>query len=146
VTALVFLPERLLVGPGAARGERPAPPGERPAPPDAAPTEAAAPDRDGAETGQPAMTRLPARRYLTHVPGTKAPEGAVPSLPKRSPSANLAPDLAAAQPQLGGPAGEGQAGRSPDEVRSMLTRYRSGVERGRADARDLPDPGDAPHP
>jgi hypothetical protein len=129
VTALVFLPERLLIGPGAARGEQ-----------------AAAPERDGAEAGQPTMTRLPTRRYLTHVPGSKAPEGAAPSLPKRSPSANLAPDLAAAQPrrQLSGPAGEGQAGRSPDEVRNMLTRYRSGVERGRADARDLPDPGDVP--
>jgi hypothetical protein len=91
------------------------------------------------------MTRLPARRYLTHVPGTTAPEGAVPSLPKRTPSANLAPDLAAqSQRQLAGPAPEGQAGRSPDEVRNMLTRYRSGVERGRADARDLPDPGDVP--
>jgi signal transduction histidine kinase len=149
VTALLFLPERLLVGPGAARGERAAPPEAGPAeaaPAEAAPAEAAAPERDGAGTGQPAMTRLPARRYLTHVPGTKAPEGGVPSLPKRSPSANLAPDLAAAQPQrqLAGPAGEGQAGRSPDEVRNMLTNYRSGVERGRADARDLPDPRDVP--
>jgi signal transduction histidine kinase len=149
VTALLFLPERLLVGPGAARGERAAPPEAAPteaAPAEAAPAEAAAPERDGAGTGQPAMTRLPARRYLTHVPGTKAPEGGVPSLPKRSPSANLAPDLAAAQPQrqLAGPAGEGQAGRSPDEVRNMLTSYRSGVERGRADARDLPDPRDVP--
>jgi Nitrate and nitrite sensing/Histidine kinase-, DNA gyrase B-, and HSP90-like ATPase len=141
VTALVFLPERLLVGPGAPRGER-ATATEAPS------TEAAAPEQDGAGTDQPAMTRLPTRRYLTHVPGTKEPDPAVPSLPKRSPSANLAPDLAAAQPQrqLAGPAGEGQAGRSPDEVRNMLTRYRSGVERGRADARDLPDPGDAPHP
>jgi Nitrate and nitrite sensing/Histidine kinase-, DNA gyrase B-, and HSP90-like ATPase len=141
VTALVFLPERLLVGPGAPRGERAAAT-------EAPSTEAAAPEQDGAGTGQPAMTRLPTRRYLTHVPGTKEPDPAVPSLPKRSPSANLAPDLAAAQPQrqLAGPAREGQAGRSPDEVRNMLTRYRSGVERGRADARDLPDPGDAPHP
>jgi hypothetical protein len=141
VTALVFLPERLLVGPGAPRGER-ATATEAPS------TEAAAPEQDGAGTDQPAMTRLPTRRYLTHVPGTKEPDPAVPSLPKRSPSANLAPDLAAAQPQrqLARPAREGQAGRSPDEVRNMLTRYRSGVERGRADARDLPDPGDAPRP
>jgi Nitrate and nitrite sensing/Histidine kinase-, DNA gyrase B-, and HSP90-like ATPase len=140
VTALAFLPERLLVGPAAPRGERAAAT-------EAPPTEAAAPQQDGAGTDQPAMTRLPTRRYLTHVPGAKEPDPAVQSLPKRSPSANLAPDLAAAQPrrQLAGPAGEGQAGRSPDEVRNMLTRYRSGVERGRADARDLPDPGDPPH-
>jgi signal transduction histidine kinase len=146
VTALVFLPEKLLVGPGASRGERAA--ATEATPTEAAPTEAATPEQDGAGTGQPAMTRLPARRYLSHVPGTKPPDPAVQSLPKRSPSASLAPDLAAAQPQrqLSGPAGEGQAGRSPDEVRNMLTRYRSGVERGRADARDLPDPGDAPHP
>ena len=137
VTALVFLPERLLVGPGATRGERADPT-------DADQTDAAAPEQAGPETGQAAMTRLPARRYLTHVPGTKAPDPAVQSLPKRAPSASLAPDLAAAQPQrqLTGPSGEGQSARSPDEVRNMLTRYRSGVERGRADARDLPDPGD----
>jgi len=142
VTALVFLPERLLVGPGAARGERVT--STDAAPTDAAPTDAAAPEQAGPETGQAAMTRLPARRYLTHVPGTKAPDPAVQSLPKRAPSASLAPDLAAAQPQRQrtGPSGEGQSARSPDEVRNMLTRYRSGVERGRADARDLPDPGD----
>jgi signal transduction histidine kinase len=160
VTALVFLPEPLLVGPGAARGERAASTDaastdaaapEQAAPEQAAPEQAApeqaAPEQAGPETGQ-AMTRLPARRYLTHVPGTKAPDPAVPSLPKRAPSASLAPDLAAAQPQrqLTGPSGEGQGARSPDEVRNMLTRYRSGVERGRADARDLPDPGDDPRP
>jgi signal transduction histidine kinase len=150
VTALVFLPEPLLVGPGAARGERAASTDaastDAAAPEQAAP-EQAAPEQAAPETGQ-AMTRLPARRYLTHVPGTKAPDPAVPSLPKRAPSASLAPDLAAAQPQrqLTGPSGEGQGARSPDEVRNMLTRYRSGVERGRADARDLPDPGDDPRP
>ena len=145
VTALVFLPEPLLVGPGTTRGERAA--RTDAAPTDAAPTDAAAPEEQaGAGTGQAAMTRLPARRYLTHSPGTKAPDPAVPSLPKRAPSTSLAPDLAAAQPQRTGPSGEGQSARSPDEVRNMLTRYRSGVERGRADARDLPDPGDAPRP
>jgi Nitrate and nitrite sensing/Histidine kinase-, DNA gyrase B-, and HSP90-like ATPase len=138
VTALVFLPEALLVGPAAARGERPAAP------------DAAGSEQAGTGTDRPAMARLPARRYLGHVPGAGAevPDPADRSLPKRTPSTSLAPDLAAAQPQrqADGPAGEGQAGRSPDEVRSMLTRYRSGVERGRADARDRPDPGDHPEP
>jgi len=56
-------------------------------------------------------------------------------LPRRVPKANLAPGMAAAQP-AGDPAG-GQAapsqpvGRSPDEVRSMLSSYRTGIERGR---------------
>jgi signal transduction histidine kinase len=150
VTALVFLPERLLIGPGAARGERAAAAtAPAPAAPAAEATPAgapAAPEGGAADPGQPAMTRLPTRRYLTRVPGTKATDPAQPSLPRRSPNANLAPDLAAAPSQRrpAGPAGEGQAGRSPDEVRTMLTRYRSGVERGRADARDLPDPG-PPH-
>jgi hypothetical protein len=136
VTALVFLPERLLVGPGAARGEA------------AAARDAAGPEQAGSETDQPAMTRLPARRYLTHVPEATAPDPAVQSLPKRAPSTSLAPDLAAAQAQrqLTGRSEDRQGARSPDEVRNMLTRYRSGVERGRADARDLPDPGDEPRP
>jgi hypothetical protein len=90
---------------------------------------------------------MPARRYLTHEPPPQAPPAA--PLPQRAPNASLAPDLAAAQAQrqlAGRPEpGERQPARSPDEVRSMLTRYRSGVERGRAEARDLPDPrGDPP--
>jgi signal transduction histidine kinase len=136
VTALVFVPERLLVGPGAAHGEA------------AAAKDAAGPEQAGSETDQTAMTRLPARRYLTHVPEATAPDPAVQSLPKRAPSTSLAPDLAAAQAQrqLIGRSEDRQGGRSPDEVRNMLSRYRSGVERGRADARDLPDPGDEPRP
>jgi signal transduction histidine kinase len=136
VTALVFLPERLLVGPGAVRGAA------------AAARDAAGPEEAGSEMDQTAMTRLPTRRYLTHVPEATAPDPAVPALPKRAPSASLAPDLAAAQAQrqLTGRSEDRQGARSPDEVRNMLTRYRSGVERGRADARDLPDPGDEPRP
>jgi signal transduction histidine kinase len=81
------------------------------------------------------VARLPRRRS-----GPVAPE-ADPPLPRRAPSTSLAPDLAAA----GGP---GQpvhpvrrvTPRSPEQVRTMLTRYRSGLERGRvAAARDLPD-------
>jgi signal transduction histidine kinase len=137
VTALVFLPQRLLVQP---RGDE----DEAAAAGDAAPPEPA-----GAETGGTAMTRLPARRYLNHVPPEPAaPAPSAEALPQRAPSASLAPDLAAAeaQRQLTGRSGERQPARSPDEVRSMLTRYRSGVERGRADARELPDPGDEPRP
>jgi len=136
VNALVLVPERLLVG-RAARGEA------------AAGTKAAAsPEQAGPETDEIAMTRLPARRYLTDIPEAAGPDPADKSLPKRTPSTSLAPDLAAAQAQrqLIDRSEERQSARSPDEVRNMLTRYRSGVERGRADARDLPDAGEQPRP
>jgi hypothetical protein len=97
----------------------------------------------------PVVHSLPLRRYVTQVP-----EGEQP-LPKRAPHTSLAPDLAAADP--GDPGRTGDPGRpaapatrpgarSPEQVRSMLTRYRSGLERGRAAAaRDLPDdPDDDP--
>jgi Nitrate and nitrite sensing/HAMP domain len=51
-------------------------------------------------------------------------------LPRRVPRANLAPGMVASQPADPPPPG-GQAGRSPDEVRSMLSSYRTGIERGR---------------
>jgi hypothetical protein len=126
VTALVFLPERLLVGPGAAHGEA----GDD------------LPEPVGPATDQPTVTRLPARRYLAQAPDATPGDPALPALPKRAPSTSLAPDLAAAQAQrqLAGRPEERQGARSPDEVRAMLTRYRSGVERGRADARDQPRP------
>jgi anti-sigma regulatory factor (Ser/Thr protein kinase) len=121
VTALVFLPEPLV-----ARAE----PADRGGPP---------PADDG--PGDAALASLPLRRYVTQVPEREPP------LPKRAPHTSLAPDLAA----TGGPGPPddpaGRAGaRSPEQVRSMLTRYRSGLERGRAAAaRDLPDdPDDEP--
>jgi hypothetical protein len=123
VTALVFLPERLVVaseepGPDAAGGpEPPEVPPARDQPPDAA-----------------LVARMPTRRYVPQVPGDGQP------LPKRAPHASLAPDLAAAG-QPGDPGN--RPARSPEQVRSMLTRYRSGLERGRAAAaRDLPDDPD----
>jgi Nitrate and nitrite sensing len=139
VTALVFLPQRLLVQAGDEAGRG------------AAARDAAPPEQAGAEGGGTAMTRLPARRYLDQAPHEPtAPAPAAGDLPQRAPSASLAPDLAAAeaQRQVPGRSGERPPARSPDEVRSMLTRYRSGVERGRADARELPDPdpGDQPRP
>jgi hypothetical protein len=50
-------------------------------------------------------------------------------LPRRVPKANLAPGMTAAQDPAGQPAPP--PGRSPDEVRSMLSSYRTGIERGR---------------
>jgi anti-sigma regulatory factor (Ser/Thr protein kinase) len=121
VTALVFFPEPLV--------ER-AEPADRGAPP---PT--------GKGSGDAALASLPLRRYVTQIPEREPP------LPKRAPHTSLAPDLAATGDpgHPGDLAGRGGS-RSPEQVRSMLTRYRSGLERGRAAAaRDLPDdPDDEP--
>jgi Nitrate and nitrite sensing len=119
VTALVFLPELLVIE---AEPAAPAGPGVPPA---------------AGEGGGAALASAPLRRYVTQVPE------ADPPLPKRAPHASLAPDLAA----TGQPDDSARpAARSPEQVRSMLTRYRSGLERGRAAAaRDLPeDPDGAP--
>jgi signal transduction histidine kinase len=81
------------------------------------------------------VASLPLRRSAPGVPG------ALPPLPRRAPHTSLAPDLAAA----GGPDHPVHpvrqvAPRTPEQVRTMLRRYRSGLERGRvAAARDLPD-------
>jgi hypothetical protein len=39
--------------------------------------------------------------------------------------------MVASQEQAAGPAPGSASGRSPDEVRSMLSSYRTGIERGR---------------
>jgi hypothetical protein len=124
VTALVFLPERLVDAPP------PVPPVE--------PEEA--PDGQVEQATDAALAGLPMRRYVTE----RAPTDDQP-LPKRAPHTSLAPDLAATG-QPGDPASP-PAARSPEQVRNMLTRYRSGLERGRAAAaRDLPDDPDGDLP
>jgi HAMP domain-containing protein len=61
-------------------------------------------------------------------------------LPRRVPKASLAPGLAAeAAPQPGESGGPGGM-RTPEQVRSMLSNYRTGIERGRQSS----SPGDAP--
>ena len=90
------------------RPYRPAPVAE--APPPAAP-----------QAPQPAVAAEPGERV------TQA------GLPRRVPRANLAPGMVASQQPGAQPPAAGQpgAGRSPDEVRSMLSSYRTGIERGR---------------
>jgi signal transduction histidine kinase len=90
--------------------------------------------------GVTALVLLPERLVVASLPlrrsAAPAPE-VDPPLPMRSPHASLAPDLAAGQPSH---QAAPRAARSPEQVRAMLTRYRSGLERGRvAGARDLPD-------
>ena len=62
-----------------------------------------------------------------------ASERLTPSgLPRRVPKTNMAPGMVASQQAGANPAPPGPApGRSPDEVRSMLSSYRTGIERGR---------------
>jgi signal transduction histidine kinase len=95
--------------------------------------------------GVTATVLLPERLVVASLPVGRAapgvPDEAGHPLPRRAPHTSLAPDLAAAgcpghpvhpvrQVSL----------RSPEQVRTMLRRYRSGLERGRvAAARDLPD-------
>jgi hypothetical protein len=68
-------------------------------------------------------------------------------LPRRVPRANMAPGMVTSQQAAGGPAPDPAAGptpgRSPDEVRSMLSSYRTGIERGRTVAGGS-DPGERP--
>jgi signal transduction histidine kinase len=53
-------------------------------------------------------------------------------LPRRVPKANLAPGLAAEEPRVKEPAAGAPTGmRTPEQVRSMLSSYRIGIERGR---------------
>ena len=98
--------------------------------------------RRSPQGGVTALVLLPERLVVAPLPlprrRSAAPAPQVdPPLPMRSPHASLAPDLAAGQP---GHQAAPRAARSPEQVRAMLTRYRSGLERGRvAAARDLPD-------
>jgi hypothetical protein len=89
-------------------------------------------------------TPLPPTLQPASVQTTKA------GLPRRVPRANLAPGMVA-QAQAQRPGGErpatpppGGFSRSPEEVRSMLSSYRTGLERGRrmAASDDLNDRGE----
>jgi hypothetical protein len=99
-------------------------------------------------------------------PGAATPDGMAPAplqaasvqttkagLPRRVPRANLAPGMVAARtaataaspPPASTPSPSPSAARSPDAVRSMLSSYRSGLERGRmmAAGEDADRGGDA---
>jgi hypothetical protein len=107
------------------------------------PTRGAAPAAAPAPAADPAPATLQAASVQT----TKA------GLPRRVPRANLAPGMVAAQaaaPAAGPTPGDSaqpspSAARSPEEVRSMLSSYRSGLERGRmmAAGEDADRGGDA---
>jgi len=120
--------------------------------------------------GVGAADRAAAAQGATRAPGSApdpAPDAAAPAtlqaasvqttkagLPRRVPRANLAPGMVAARTAAAAatpaPASNSEAsppipGRSPEEVRSMLSSYRSGLERGRmmAAGEDADRGGDA---
>ena len=130
------------VGPGAppAAPGTPLPQRQRPVPPVPPQQPVGLGQRPGAPSD--AATPLPPTLQPASVQTTKA------GLPRRVPRANLAPGMMA-QAQRG--AGERPAtpppssfSRSPEEVRSMLSSYRTGLERGRrmAASDDLNDRGE----
>jgi hypothetical protein len=110
---------------------------------------AASPSRvPGPAPGEPAAAPAPVSATLqaASVQTTKA------GLPRRVPRANLAPGMVAAQtaaPAARPPDDSSQpspsAARSPEEVRSMLSSYRSGLERGRMAAGEDADRGGDAH-
>jgi hypothetical protein len=107
------------------RDDTPPPPPYRPAP------------QAPAEEPRPPYRPAP----VPEAPPAPAATGAAPGpaerltqagLPRRVPRTNLAPGMVASEQADPDPAPAGPApGRSPDEVRSMLSSYRTGIERGR---------------
>jgi HAMP domain-containing protein len=120
-------------------------------PPTAPPPSRRAPHERGGGQPPPAPVDMPMPApslQTTSVQTTKA------GLPRRVPRANLAPGMVAARTAAAvrpadttGPQGETSSpSRSPEEVRSMLSSYRSGLERGRmmAAGEDAVTGSDAP--
>jgi HAMP domain-containing protein len=119
-------------------------------PPEPATTEAPAPPvhqpepvRTDAEPAYQSQPAAPAAEQAPAQPATaehaRQPDGATTGprltqagLPRRVPRANLAPGMVASQEAASGqPEPVQPSGRTPEEVRSMLSSYRTGLERGR---------------
>jgi hypothetical protein len=122
--------------------------------PPARPPEPASPAAEPAwASSEPPPAPAPAPAAPAEPPAAAAtgPRLTQAGLPRRVPRANLAPGMVASQAgsQTGSQAAPGEpepaqsSGRSPEEVRSMLSSYRTGLERGRsvaggADAHERP--------
>jgi hypothetical protein len=103
------------------------PPPYRPGPPPPMVEEpqyrpASAPVAEAVPTPPPAASSPP--------PGPGSPVTQA-GLPRRVPRANMAPGISGGQRAGGQPSPGQPPGRSPEEVRSMLSSYRTGIERGR---------------
>ena len=138
-------------------GERPPPPAQPVPAGDDVPlyqSEGARFQEESARLRQPTVP--PAEEPGYQPPPAPAAEAATPAqaqaadritqagLPRRVPRANLAPGIVTTQPAAPQPQpSPASSGRSPDEVRSMLSSYRTGIERGRTVAGGS-DPGERP--
>jgi len=134
---------------------RPAAPRADESPPyqrEPATADAAEPDyrsQPAAPAGEPAPAQPAMAGHTDQFAGTEAgPRMTQAGLPRRVPRANLAPGMVdARQAPSGNPDEAPASGRSPEEVRSMLSSYRTGLERGRtvAGGADVGErPQDAP--
>jgi hypothetical protein len=131
-------PEPAPYQPEPATAEAPEPP-QRPEPvsPEPARMEAEPEPLYGSQPAAPAAEPAPAQPMAAGQAGrpdaaANGPRLTQAGLPRRVPRANLAPGMVASQEAPADQPESVQAsGRTPDEVRSMLSSYRTGLERGR---------------
>jgi signal transduction histidine kinase len=111
------------------------PPPYRPAPPSVPPAEEAPAARPAPAppVEEPPYRPAPAAETPAPAPAAGQDERLTQAgLPRRVPRTNLAPGMVASQQASSDPTPTGPPpGRSPEEVRSMLSSYRTGIERGR---------------
>ncbi|MFP5376849.1 MAG: hypothetical protein ACLGIO_08720, partial [Acidimicrobiia bacterium] len=115
-------------------------PPSRPRPPAGSPP-AVRPARFAASGEPPAPAELPVRRTRADEYERHLERATAAGLVRRVPKASLPPDTGRGVQPAPAPAEPAPAaGRLPEEVRSLLSSYRSGVRRGRSDdtADDLP--------
>jgi signal transduction histidine kinase len=168
VTALVLLPRTLLIQPGATEmsrlGELQQDGRYAQLPPASAPAMAGA--SVGPSADLPIFEATRSEQFAGPPPTTAHPplgsyNGFQSDLPRRAPRTNMAPGLANAAPPSAPPGGPSSSNaqprrqssgltRSPDDIRAMLTSYRTGLMNGRNDAlnerrgRRAPDPSNSP--
>jgi HAMP domain-containing protein len=140
--------------PAGARPGGPPPAGPRPVRPSAfTPPGPPVPPPAAPPPGRPAASRMDFGAAAASPPMPPGPGQAAPrsgGLPRRMPRANLAEGLRGAPPPGFGPGtnspppprAAATPSRSPEEIRAMLSSYRSGVERGRRTAAS--HPGESP--
>ena len=83
---------------------------------------------------EPVIPATPAPLPTPAAPPAVAPLGATPGLPQRRPAAPISGEIGNNAERIGSPS------RPPEEIRSILSRYRSGLETGRAEGGEPTEP------